>query len=146
MTRTVEISLRTMSLERVLAVVLTVAGLLAVPGYVPAGFAGAVVPFDTPQLTADITGHWEADVTGDGRSFTFLFDFATAGDTLTGTVELSTQDRSFSITHGKVSGNNVSFIAFGVWTGTLVGDELHLTRGLDYGREQKMTARRKPKR
>jgi hypothetical protein len=91
---------------------------------------------------ADITGHWEAPVTGDGKTFTFSFDFVAKGETLTGTLELSTQDRTFQITDGKIKGNKISFIGFGNWTGELVGKELRLTRGLDYGRKQDLVAHR----
>jgi hypothetical protein len=91
----------------------------------------------------DLTGHWEAPVMGDGLTFTFMFDFVAKGDTLTGTVELSTQDRTFPITDGKIDRNKVSFKGFGLWTGELVGNELRLTRGLDYGKTQEMVARRK---
>jgi len=107
----------------------------------------AVMPMavgPSPRTTAapDFTGHWEAPVTGDGRTFTFLFDFVTKGDALTGTVELSSQDRTFTITDGKIDGNKISFKGFGLWTGELVGKDLKLTRGLDYGKKQNMVARR----
>jgi hypothetical protein len=92
----------------------------------------------------DLSGHWEADVTGDGRTFTFLFDFVTKGDTLTGTVGISSREDIFPITEGRIKGNTISFKAFGIWTGTLAGSDLKLTRGLDYGRKQQMTAHRKP--
>ena len=87
-------------------------------------------------------GHWEADVTGDGKTFTFLFDFQTKGDVLTGTVELSSQDRSFEIKNGKITGDTISFLGFGIWTGKLEGGELKLTRELDYGKKQQMVAHR----
>lgn len=83
-------------------------------------------------------------MTGDGRSFSFLFNFNPSGNTFSGTVELPATDRSFDIKEGKISGNNISFQAFGNWTGTLAGDELRLTRGLDYGKKQYMKAHRKP--
>ena len=89
-------------------------------------------------------GRWEAEVTGDGKSFSFIFNFNTSGNTLTGTVELPVQDRTFDVKEGKISGNDISFKAFGNWTGKLVGDELQLTRGLDYGKKQYMKAHRKP--
>lgn len=90
-----------------------------------------------------LPGRWEAEMTGDGKTFSFIFEFKTKGDVLTGTVELSTQDRSFEIKQGKIKGNDISFTGFGIWTGTLEGDELKLTRELDYGKKQHMTAHRK---
>jgi hypothetical protein len=94
---------------------------------------------------ADITGHWEAPFTGDAKTFTFSFDFVAKGETLTGTVELSTIDRTFPITSGTIKDKKVSFSAFGDWKGELVGEELRLTREIDYGRTQKMVAHRAPK-
>jgi hypothetical protein len=41
-----------------------------------------------------------------------------------------------------IKGNEISFSAFGLWTGKLAGKELSLTRELDYGKKQTMTARR----
>jgi len=89
-----------------------------------------------------LQGRWVAEVKGDGRTFSFIFNFKTSGSTLTGTVELSTRDDEFPIKNGKIEGNNVSFMAFGDWTGTLEGNELKLTRGLDYGKKQQMIAHR----
>jgi hypothetical protein len=91
-----------------------------------------------------LAGHWEADMSEEGRTFTFVFEFKPAGDTFTGSVGLDTLDQSFPITNGKITGDHVSFKGFGIWTGTLRGDELALTRELDGGKKQRMTARRFP--
>jgi hypothetical protein len=99
-------------------------------------------PIVRANVAPDLTGHWEAPVAGDGRTFTFLFDLVAKGDVLTGTVELSTQDRTFPITDGKINGSKVSFRGFGDWSGELVGQDLKLTRGLDYGKKQHMVAHR----
>ena len=96
----------------------------------------------TAAPALDITGHWEAPVSGDGRTFIFLFDLVAKGDALTGTVGISTRDDSFPITNGRIKGNTISFKAFGDWTGELDGKDLKLTRGLDYGKKQKMVAHR----
>lgn len=105
-----------------------------------------MVPFASVSLYAgpaqQLQGRWVADVKGDGRTFSFIFNFKTSGSALTGTVELSTRDDQFPIKNGKIEGNNISFIAFGNWTGTLEGNELKLTRGLDYGKKQQMIAHR----
>ena len=102
----------------------------------------ASIPLYAAPGAQQLQGRWVADVKGDGRTFSFIFNFKTTGGTLTGTVELSTRDDEFPIKNGKIEGNNVSFMAFGDWTGTLEGNELKLTRGLDYGKKQQMIAHR----
>ncbi len=59
-----------------------------------------------------------------GQVFTFAFDFKTNGDVLSGTVGITSQTRTFEIKQGKIKGNSISFVGFGIWTGTLNGDEL----------------------
>ena len=103
-------------------------------------FAGSLL--NAATVAERLQGHWEAEVTGDGKTFSFLFDFKASGDKLAGTVELSVQDRSFEIKDGKINGDNISFTAFGIWTGRLEGNDLKLTRGLDFGKKQYMTAHR----
>jgi hypothetical protein len=76
----------------------------------------------------------------EGRTFTFVFEFKPAGDTFTGSVELASGDRTAAITNGKIVGDRVSFRGFGIWSGTLRGDELALTRELDGGKTQRMIA------
>ena len=89
------------------------------------------------------SGRWQAPMAGEGQTFTFVFEFKANGDVLTGTVGLASQDRTFEIREGKIKGNNISFVGFGIWTGTLNGDELSLTRELDGGKKQTMKAHRK---
>ena len=91
-----------------------------------------------------LAGHWEAAMSEEGRTFTFVFEFKPSGETLTGTVELTTQDRTFPITEGRIAGDRVSFKGFGLWTGTWRGEELALTRELDGGKKQRMVAHRTP--
>ena len=102
----------------------------------------ASAPLYSAPSAQQLQGRWVADVKGDGRTFSFIFNFKTSGSALTGTVELSSRDDQFPIKNGKIEGNNISFIAFGNWTGTLEGNELKLTRGLDYGKKQQMIAHR----
>lgn len=89
-----------------------------------------------------ISGTWQADLESESKTATFVFDFKATGNALTGTVELVNQERSFPITNGTVAGNSVAFTSAGRWTGTLSGAELKLTRELDYGKKQQMTAHR----
>jgi hypothetical protein len=106
--------------------------------------AVAAAPVLRASPPADkLAGHWEANMTGEAKVFIFVFEFKTNGDALTGTVEIAGQDRSFDIKDGKIKGNSVSFTGLGVWTGTLNGDELNLTRTLDGGKKQEMKAHRK---
>lgn len=107
-------------------------------------FLAVAAPVLRASPPADkLAGHWEANMTGEAKVFTFIFEFKTNGDALTGTVEIAGQDRSFDIKDGKIKGNSVSFTGFGIWTGTLNGDELNLTRTLDGGKKQEMKAHRK---
>ena len=50
-----------------------------------------------------LAGHWEAEMSEEGRTFTFAFDFKQSGETLTGSVELTTQDRSVPIAAGRIA-------------------------------------------
>lgn len=81
-------------------------------------------------------------MSGDGKTYTWTFNFKMHGGTLTGTVQDSTVDRIFEVKEGKVTGNSISFTAFGWWKGTLDGSELKLVREIDYGKKQYMTAHR----
>ena len=102
-----------------------------------------VAPILNASPAADrLAGHWEADVKGDEQVFTFAFDFKTNGDVLTGTLGITSQARTFEIKQGKIKGNAISFVGFGIWTGTLNGEELSLTRELDGGKKQNMSAHR----
>jgi hypothetical protein len=89
------------------------------------------------------SGRWQAAMAGEGQTFSFIFEFKANGDVLTGTVGIASQDRTFEIREGTIKGNNISFVGFGIWTGTLNGDELSLTRELDGGKRQTMKAHRK---
>jgi hypothetical protein len=100
----------------------------------------------TAQAPADsgVAGRWTAQLTGDSKIFTVNFEFIVKGGVLSGTVEFPSQDKEYPIEKGTIKGNDISFTGFGIWTGTLVGRELRLTRGLDYGKKQKMVALRSP--
>lgn len=93
-------------------------------------------------MSDQLSGHWEAAVTGESKTFSIEFDFKVTGNSLGGTVGFPSQDRQFPITEGKIDGNKVAFKGFGIWTGTLNGNELTLTRELDGGKKQHMVAHR----
>jgi hypothetical protein len=96
------------------------------------------------QTSSPIAGRWEADIQGDGKMFTFEFDFDVRGDSLGGMLSLVGRDGEVPIT-GTVKGNAIHFEQFGLWDGVLEGDTLDLSRGLDGGKVQHMTAHRAPK-
>ena len=100
---------------------------------------------ETSRAVADssVAGHWEAQLKGETKVFIIDFHFIVTKDTLTGTVDAPWLDQSFPITDGHIEGADITFTAFGSWHGQLVGDELRLTRELDYGKKQQMVAHRK---
>lgn len=99
----------------------------------PAGSASeAVSPF---------AGHWEADMQGDGRMFTFVFDFKVKHESLGGTLAIAGRDGDVKIA-GNVKKGMIHFEQFGLWDGVIDGANLKLTRGLDGGKIQHMTAHR----
>ena len=87
-----------------------------------------------------LRGEWSAMFSGEAHTFEVIFNFEVKDDVITGTVQIGGRDDQFKITNGKLSGNNVSFIAIGAWSGTLEGNELKLTRELDGGKKQHMVA------
>lgn len=93
--------------------------------------------------TERLNGHWRAEMTGDGKTFAFIFDFKVKGEALGGTVGIASQDREFPIS-GTIKGSSVSFKGFGLWTGVLQGDTLDLTRELDGGKKQHLKAHHTP--
>jgi hypothetical protein len=99
-------------------------------------------PASATAAATDLTGRWEADFQGDSRVFLVRFNFKQHGDTLGGTLSISSIDGSFDITNGRVTGDRLSFESFGSWTGTIRADSIDLTREIDNGRQQKMTAHR----
>ena len=97
-----------------------------------------------PRGSSPISGRWEADIQGDGRLFTFEFEFDVRGDSLGGVLSVVGRDGEVPIT-GTAKGNAIHFEQFGLWDGVLEGDTLTLSRGLDGGKVQHMTAHRAPK-
>ncbi len=88
-------------------------------------------------------GHWEADLRGDGRLFTFVFDFTVRGDSLGGTLAIAQREGDVRVA-GTVKGNHVHFEQFGLWDGAIDGAQLRLSRGLDGGKVQHLVAHRVP--
>lgn len=99
----------------------------------PAG-AGHAVP-------SPFAGRWEADLKGDGRIHTFVFDFSVRGDSLGGTLSMVGREDEFRVA-GRVKGNHIHFEQFGLWDGTIEKSELRLSRGMDGGKVQHLVAHR----
>ncbi len=96
-----------------------------------------------PAADSGIAGRWTAQINGDSRIFPVNFEFIVKGQVLSGTVEFPSFDKEFPIERGTIKGNTIAFQSFGDWKGTLVGEELRLTRELDYGKKQQMVAHRR---
>jgi hypothetical protein len=85
---------------------------------------------------ADISGIWTGQIVNqNGDSQDFSFRFAQSGDTLVG--KMYGDNESTPITDGKIVGNQVTFtvtnelngqISKFVYTGTMNGDEIEVTR------------------
>jgi len=93
-------------------------------------------------VAAGLAGHWEGNMTSEDKTFVITFDLHIKGSVVTGTVEIPSLDRVAQITEGTINGNAFAFKGSGRWTGTIEGDRLTLTRGMDYGKKQYMTAHR----
>ena len=127
------------------AVVITIAGAVGTPMTSAAEHAPGAPPSASKHpAQSPIAGHWEVDMQGDGRKFTWLFDLTVKGDSLGGILSISGRDDEILIA-GTTKGNKLHFEQFGLWNGTLEGSGLKLTRGLDGGKVQHMTAHRAPK-
>lgn len=116
-----------------------VAGLFVAATF-PAASASTAAPASRSAVSL-FAGHWEADVKGDGRMFTFVFDFSVRGDSLGGKLSIAQREGEVPVT-GTVKGNHLHFEQFGRWDGTIENGVLRMTRGLDGGKVQHMVAHR----
>ena len=98
-------------------------------------------PATTGHAPPPFAGHWEADLKGDGKIHTFVFDFTVRGDSLGGTVSIASREGEYRVA-GTVKGNHIPFEQFGLWDGAIEKSELKLTRGLDGGKVQHRVAHR----
>lgn len=114
------------------------------PGAAPAAERTPATTTPTAKHASPIAGPWEADMQGDGRKFTWLFDFTVKGDSLGGVVGIAGRDEEIPVA-GTARGTKLHFEQFGLWDGTVEGASLKLSRGLDGGKVQHMTAHRAPK-
>ena len=94
------------------------------------------------RIDSGLVGRWEGELQHLSKSLAFSFEFARIGNTVTGTFEVPSFDHRVALEKIAVSGRSLSFEGFGRWTGTLTGDELALSRELEFGKKQRMTAHR----
>ena len=109
-------------------------------GQARAASAGAGAQQVSPSAFA---GHWEADLKGDGKVHTFVFEFTVHGDSLGGRLWIAQREGEVPVS-GTVKGDHIHFEQFGLWNGSIEKSELRLTRGLDGGKVQHLVAHRVP--
>jgi hypothetical protein len=99
-------------------------------------------PANAVRVDSGLVGRWEGELKGESKTLTFTFEFTRMGNTVTGTFEVPSFDHRVALERIAVNGKSVNFEGFGKWTGTLSGDELTLTRQLDFGKKQRMVTHR----
>lgn len=117
------------------------------------GIVALLLSLSLPAAAADLAGRWKAEFDSPIGVQKYVYEFKKAGDALSGeaTFERSIGNGAVPLQNVKVEGDKVSFeeplsidgnsITI-TYTGTLVGDELKLTRVVgDFGSEQ-LTAKR----
>jgi hypothetical protein len=107
------------------------------------GFAG-VVGLTPPSVVTEaratrvdvradsgVAGYWEARAVEHAEILNFTFDFDVEGPRLRGEVGISSSKYDLTepiLWEGWVTAHHVQFTALGNWSGTLIGNELRLTR------------------
>ena len=85
----------------------------------------------------DLTGKWTATAVGNNVAVTL--DLKVAGNVVTGAI-LNPQSGPAEIKDGKIEGNKISFYVVRtannatnkiLWQGTIEGEEIHFTRGVE---------------
>jgi hypothetical protein len=99
-------------------------------------------PVIAVRVDPGLMGRWEGELKGESKTLAFAFEFTRMGNTMTGTFEVPSFDHRVALGKIAVNGKSVNFDGFGKWTGTLSGDELTLTRQLEFGKKQRMITRR----
>jgi hypothetical protein len=94
---------------------------------------------------ADVSGKWSGQVPARGDTVTATFTFKVDGSTLTGSMTGPQGD--VALQEGKVSGDKISFSTTGgnakiVFTGTVSGDEIKMTRAREGGQAREFTLKR----
>ena len=117
------------------------------------GILALLLAFALPAAAADLPGKWTAEFDSPIGVQKYVYEFSKSGDTLTGqaTYDHSMGKGTVQLKNLKLEGDKISFdeplsingdeITI-VYSGTLAGDELKLTRKVgEFGTEQ-LTAKR----
>jgi len=97
------------------------------------------------RADSGVAGSWEARAVEHSEILNYSFDFDVDGPRLRGEVGLSRRDLTLTepiLWEGWVTGHRLHFVALGKWTGTLIGNELRLTRYNDRAGRLHMIAHR----
>ncbi|MBN2321515.1 MAG: hypothetical protein JXR49_20730 [Acidobacteria bacterium] len=105
---------------------------------------GAVIlgMFVVSAWAVNVTGKWIAQAPSGQETSEITLIFKVDGATLTGTLDNSAMPEAIEIKDGKIQDNDISFHvlrSFGenemkvVWKGTVAGDEIRFTRGIEGG-------------
>jgi hypothetical protein len=94
---------------------------------------------------ADLSGKWTGQVPARGDAATATFVFKVSGDTLTGT--MTGPQGEVQLQEGKVTGDKISFSTAGgnakiLFTGTVAGDEIKMSRQREGGQSREFTLKR----
>ncbi len=104
----------------------------------------ALLSLTSAAWAADVDGKWLAKVAGTmgQEDSEITLTFKAKGSKVTGTLNNTAMPGDVEIQEGKLEGNNISFSLsrnFGqsdmkvVWKGTVAGDEIKFTRGIEGG-------------
>lgn len=96
-------------------------------------------------FAADVNGKWTGQVPSRGETASATFVFKVEGDKLTGT--MTGAQGETTLQEGKVSGDKISFSTTGgnakiMFTGTVAGDEIKMTRAREGGQAREFTLKR----
>jgi hypothetical protein len=101
-----------------------------------------IIMLAASMVAADLSGKWTGQVPARGEAVAATFVFKVEGDKLTGTMTGPQGD--VALQEGKVSGDKISFSTPGgnakiLFTGTVAGDEIKMTRTREGGQSREFT-------
>jgi hypothetical protein len=105
----------------------------------------AIAALTVTAAGADVSGKWSGQVPSRGETMTATFTFKVDGEKLTGT--MTSPQGEVSLQEGKLSGDQISFSTTGgnakiVFQGTVVGNEIKMTRTREGGQAREFTLKR----
>ncbi|MGH9719851.1 MAG: hypothetical protein ACRD8O_06535 [Bryobacteraceae bacterium] len=104
-----------------------------------------IVGLAATAAAADVSGKWSGQVPARGEAAAATFVFKVEGDKLTGT--MTSPQGEAALQEGKVAGDKISFSMTGgnakiLFTGTVAGDEIKMTRTREGGEGREFTLKR----